>query len=78
MSAHPYDGEPILQVLGSKCFNNPNVVRYLSDGQYTEDSPMLASQLNYFFDQKQLPVFTINKVKKYNTVPLSNSGMLNN
>lgn len=70
MSGDPYDGEPILQVLGSKRIAGGNAERYrllLSDGQYLQSFSMLSTQLNHLVSENQLPEFTIIQVKQHIT-----------
>ena len=66
--------DPILQVLGHKPINGTRQERYrllLSDGHYSTNLSMLATQLNNLIHDKQLEQFTLIKVKKHicNSVP---------
>lgn len=66
----PYDGEPILQVLGSKRIAGGNAERYrllLSDGQYLQSFSMLSTQLNHLVADGQLTEHTIIKVQQHIT-----------
>lgn len=66
----PYDGEPILQVLGSKRIAGGNAERYrllLSDGQYLQSFSMLSTQLNHLVAEGQLNENTIIKVQQHIT-----------
>lgn len=66
----PYDGEPILQVLGSKRIAGGNAERYrllLSDGMYLQSFSMLSTQLNHLVAEGQLSEFTIIKVQQHIT-----------
>lgn len=66
----PYDGEPILQVLGSKRIAGGNAERYrllLSDGQYLQSFSMLSTQLNHLVADGQLSDHTIIKVQQHIT-----------
>lgn len=65
-----YEGEPILQVLGSKRISGGNSERYrllLSDGQYLQSFSMLSTQLNHMVDDGQLVDNTIIKVNQHIT-----------
>lgn len=69
-SDKPYDGEPILQVLGSKRIAGGNAERYrllLSDGMYLQSFSMLSTQLNHLVVDGQLSEFTIIKVQQHIT-----------
>ena len=66
----PYEGEPILQVLGSKRIAGGNAERYrllLSDGQYLQSFSMLSTQLNHLVADGQLNENTIIKVQQHIT-----------
>lgn len=66
----PYEGEPILQVLGSKRIAGGNAERYrllLSDGQYLQSFSMLSTQLNHLVAEGQLTENTIIKVQQHIT-----------
>lgn len=66
----PYEGEPILQVLGSKRIAGGNAERYrllLSDGQYLQSFSMLSTQLNHLVTEGQLSENTIIKVQQHIT-----------
>lgn len=70
MSGDPYEGEPILQVLGSKRIAGGNAERYrllLSDGQYLQSFSMLSTQLNHLVNEGKMPEFTIIQVKQFTT-----------
>lgn len=66
----PYEGEPILQVLGSKRIAGGNAERYrllLSDGMFLQSFSMLSTQLNHLVVDGQLSEFTIIKVQQHIT-----------
>lgn len=70
MSGAPYEGQPTLQVLGSKRIAGGNAERYrllLSDGKYLQSFSMLSTQLNHLVTENQLPEFTIIKVNQHIT-----------
>ncbi|XP_031632411.1 replication protein A 70 kDa DNA-binding subunit, partial [Contarinia nasturtii] len=70
MTTESYEGEPILQVLGSKRIAGGNAERYrllLSDGQYLQSFSMLSTQLNHLVVEGQLPEFSIIQVKQHIT-----------
>lgn len=72
----PYDGEPILQVLGSKRISGGNAERYrllLSDGQYLQSFSMLSTQLNHLVTEGQLTENTIIKVQQHITSVVNKS-----
>lgn len=69
-SDKPYEGEPILQVLGSKRIAGGNAERYrllLSDGMYLQSFSMLSTQLNHLVVDGQLTENTIIKVQQHIT-----------
>lgn len=69
-SDNVYEGEPVLQVLGSKRIAGGNAERYrllLSDGQYLQSFSMLSTQLNHLVTDGLLPEFTIIKVTQHIT-----------
>lgn len=70
MTGSQYEGEPILQVLGSKRIAGGNAERFrllLSDGQYLQSFSMLSTQLNHLVTENKLPEFTIIQVKQHIT-----------
>lgn len=70
MTGDVYEGEPILQVLGTKRIVGTNAERYrilLSDGQYCESFVMLSTHLNHLVVNGQLTEFTIIRVKQHTT-----------
>lgn len=70
MTGNEYDGQPVLQVLGSKRIAGGNAERYrllLSDGKYLQSFSMLSTQLNHLVTEGKLPEFTIIKVNQHIT-----------
>lgn len=75
----PYQGEPILQVLASKCIASDNAKRYrllLSDGQYSYANVVLSTKLNHLILEDHLNENTIIKVKEHVNTSVNKINML--